>query len=142
MNAVETMETRYLPLLDQAATRLRARHPAFTINVGSGSVGGATAFQGYHLYLEALRPKSADPEPNCVAIEICVRDLPGTPILCDLDVAWGGDGVAPSDGLYLLNGEVRFGPEALRLIDRALPQLEQHLNRCLHDWVAAYPQSK
>jgi hypothetical protein len=63
------------------------------------------------------------------------------PILCSLDVAWGGDGVAPSGGLDLLADEVAFAAEALRLIDDALPQLEKHLDLCLRDWEAAYPQS-
>jgi hypothetical protein len=141
MNVIDTLETRYLPLLNQAAARLREKHPTFTVSVGSGSVGSATTFQGHHLYLEAVRPHSADPEPNCIALEICVRDLPGMPILCSLDVAWGGDGVAPSGGLDLLADEVAFAAEALRLIDDALPQLEKHLDLCLRDWEAAYPQS-
>jgi hypothetical protein len=140
MDVVSTLETRYLPLLHQAAARLRERHPTFTIHASSGSVGGATAFKAHHVCLEALRLDSADPEPNCVAIEICVRDLPGTPTLCTLDVAWGGDGVAPSDGVDLLAAEVPFGPEAVRLIDEAVPTLERHFDRCLADWEAKYPQ--
>ena len=140
MNVVETLESRYLPLLNQAAARLGERHPAFTINVGSGSIGGATTFQGHHLYLEAVRPNSDSPEPNCVALEICVRDLPGDAILCSLDVAWGGDGVPPSRGLDLLSAEVPFA-EALQLIDEALPQLERHLDVCLRHWELTYPRS-
>lgn len=142
MNVVETLKARSLPLLEQAATRLREKHPTFTIRAGSGSVGGATTFQGHNFFLEAFRPDSADAEPNCVALEVCVRDLPGTPMLCSLDVSWGGDGLPPSDGLYLLDGDVPFGPAALRLIDEALPRLEQHFDRCLHDWEAAYPHSR
>jgi hypothetical protein len=142
MNVVEILETRYLPLLDEAAARLRAKHPTFTINVGSASVGGATTFQGHDVYLEALRPNSADPEPNCVALDIGVRDLPGTPTLCSLDVAWGGDGIAPADGLDLLPAEVPFTTEALRSIDAALPRLVEHLELCLHKWEAAYPHSR
>ena len=141
MNVVEVLEGRYLPLLNQAALRLRERHPTFAVNVGSGAVGSATSFQGHHVYLEALRPESADPEPNCIALEICVRDLPGTPTLCSLDVSWGADGISPSEGSDLLAAETAFTPEALRRIDEALPRLETHLDRCLYDWEAAYPQT-
>ena len=141
MNVVETLESRYLPLLKQAAARLAERHHTFTINVGSGSVGGATTFQGHHLYLEAVRPNSDSSEPNCVALEICVRNLPGDATLCSLDVAWGGDGVPPSRGLDLLPAEVPFDTEALRLIDEALPQLERHLDLSLRDWELTYPGS-
>ena len=141
MNVVATLEARYLPLLNQAAARLGEKHPTFKVNVGSASVGGATRFQGHHLYFEASRPESADPEPNCLALEICVRSLPGTPTLCTLGVAWGGDGIPPADGLDLLPADIVFAPDALRIIDEALPQLEDHFDRCLCDWEAAYPQS-
>jgi hypothetical protein len=140
MNVVQTLESRYLPLLEQAAARLRETHETFQFNVGSGSVGSLTTFQGHHAYLEAWRHDvKNDRVPNCVALEVCVRDLPGKPTLCDLGVGWGGDGVPPSDGLDLLPREIAFGPEALALIDAALPQLEMHLDRCLRDWEAAYP---
>ena len=142
MNVVATLEVRYLALLNQAAARLGHKHPIFKVNIGSGSIGGATAFQGHEMYLEASRPDSANYEPNCLALEICVRDLPGTPTLCTLSVGWGGDGIPPTEGLDLLPAEVVFGPDALRLIDEALPRLEYHFDRCLCDWEAAYPQSK
>jgi hypothetical protein len=71
MNVIETLEARYLPLLNQAAARLGEKHPTFKVNVGSGSVGGATTFQGHDVYLEAFRPDGADPEPNCLALQIC-----------------------------------------------------------------------
>jgi hypothetical protein len=141
MNVVETLEARYLPLLNQAAARLGQKHPTFEVNVGSGSVGGATAFQGHDLYLEAFRSHSVDPEPNCLTLEICVRDLTGTPTLCTLGVAWGGDGIAPTDGLDLLPAEVVFATDTLPIIDEVLPRLEDHFDRCLGDWEEAYPHT-
>jgi len=140
MNVVETLENRYLPLLNQEAVRLRQRHPTFTVNVGSTSIGSATTFQGHNLYIEALRLESGNSEPNCIAMEICVRDVPGTPTLCALDVAWGGDGVPPTVGLDLLPREVAMTTETLRIIDEALPQLEKHFDHCLIAWEATYPQ--
>jgi hypothetical protein len=74
-------------------------------------------------------------------LEICVRDLPGTPTLCSLGVAWGGDGVPPSNGLDMLPIDIALTPDALRVIDDALPRLQEHFDRCLYDWEAAYPQS-
>ena len=141
MDVVETMEARYLRLLNQAAARLGKKHPTFKINVGSGSVGAATPFQGHVIYLEAFRLHSADPETNCLTLEICLRDLTGLRTLCTLGVAWGGDGIAPRNGLDLLSAEVAFGSEALRIIDDALPRLEAHFERSLNDWEAAYPKS-
>jgi hypothetical protein len=141
MTVVQTLEARYLPLLRQTAARLRERHPTFTVNAGSGPVGSLTTYQGHNLYVEADRPNSADPEPNCVALEICVRDVPGTPILCGLGVAWGADGIPPATGGFDPLGvtEIVFGPQALQAIDDALPELERHLDRCLSDWEIAYP---
>jgi hypothetical protein len=128
-------------LLKQAAGRLGDKHPTFKVTVGSGSVGSATTFQGHNVYLEAFRPDSAYPEPNCLALEICVRDLSDTPKLCSLGVAWGGDGIPPTDGLDLLPVDVVFAPDALRMIDEALPRLEDYFDRCLCDWEAAYAKS-
>jgi hypothetical protein len=142
MNVAETLESRYLPLLNGAAARLREKHPTFRFNVGSGSVGSLTTFQGHNVYLEASRDDAKnDRVPNCVAVEFCVRDLPGHPTLCSLGVSWGGDGVPPSEGLDLLPSEVAFGSKALALIDDAMPQLEKHFDSCLYAWEAAYPQS-
>jgi hypothetical protein len=62
-------------------------------------------------------------------------------MLCSLDVAWGGDGIPPTDGLNLLPADVVFAPDALRIIDEALPRLEDYFDRCLCDWEAAYAQS-
>jgi hypothetical protein len=143
MDVVETLETRYLPLLHCAAERLRERYPTFTLNAGSGPVGRLTSFQGHHVYLEAIRVDESPREPNCVALVICVRDLPGTPVLCDLSTGWGGDGFPPATGeLDLLPpGGVAFGPEALQMIDEVLPRLEGHLDRCLSDWQMMYPRT-
>ena len=105
MNVVATLEVRYLPLLNQAATRLGEKHPTFKVNIGSGSIGGATTFHGHDMYVEAFRPDKANHEPNCLALEICVRDLPGTPTLCTLSVGWGGDGIPPNSGRNDLQAE-------------------------------------
>jgi len=142
MNVVETLESRYLPLLHQAAARLREKHPTFQFEVRSGPVGSLTTLQGHFAYLEASRNDTTnDRVPSCVALEVCVRDLPGKPALYSLDVCWGGDGVPPMEGLYLLPNEIAFGPEALASIVEALPRLEMHLDRCLSAWEAAYPPS-
>src|SRR5262245_19115615 len=141
MNVVEILETRYLPMLNQAAGRVGEKHPTFTISVGSGSLGASTTFPGHQIYLEAFRPHSADPEPNCLALEITVEDLPGVPRLGSLGVAWGGDGVPPSDGLDLLPTDIGLTPDTLRNIEEALPLLFDHFERCLCDWETAFPLS-
>lgn len=139
MNPVEVLEQRYLPMLGAHAIDVRQRHPTFFVKARSGSVGRKTSFQGYNVYLECWRKDSSDPEPNCVALTACVRDLPGTPMLCDLGVGWGGDGVAPCGSLELLSTEVEFGPDAISLIDDAIPRLQEHLDHCLNQWEAKYP---
>ena len=141
MNPVDTLESRYLPMLTDLAIRIRERHPTFTVKVGSGPVGRATSFQGHHVYLECYRLESVDPEPNCIALELCMRDLLGTPKLCSLGVTWGGDGTPPSEGMEWLEEDVAFGQNAIDEIDEALPQLQEHLEGCLFDWESTYRQS-
>jgi hypothetical protein len=139
LDVVAELETRYLPVLRQMAADLQVLHPSFRINAGSGPVGSLTAFQGHNFYVEADRPGSDNPEPNCVALEICVRDLLGTPILCSLGVSWGGDGIPPCGNLDLLGADLPFGPSAVAVIDRSLPSAREYLTVCLSQWAAAYP---
>lgn len=139
-DVVQILESRYLPRLNEAASRLREGHPSFIINVGSQPIGRATTFKGHHVFVEVDRRGNANPEPNCVAMEICVRDLPGITTLCTLDVNWGGDGEAPMGGSDLLADEVVFDSQALLIIDEALPQLEAYLDQCLCAWEAMYPR--
>jgi hypothetical protein len=140
MNVVQTLESRYLPLLNRAAGRLREKHPTFRFDVRSGPIGSLTTLQGHYAYLEASRHDATnDRVPSGVALEVCVRDLPGKPTLYSLDVCWGGEGVPPAEGLDLLPKEIAFGPEALASIDAALPRLETHFDHCLSAWEAAYP---
>jgi hypothetical protein len=141
MNPVEVLETRYFPLLDRAAAKVREQHPTFRVTAASVPVGAATASQGHLVYLEAWRPNSTDPEPNCLALEIGVHDLSHTPTLSMLHVEWGGDGIRPMDGLDFLPAEIFFAlVEALQIIDEALPQLLEHFDRCLLAWEVAFPQ--
>lgn len=141
MNPAEVLETRYLPLLHQAAEQLAAQHPTFLLSASSFPADPAAACKDYDIYLEAWRPDLAHPdEPNCLDLAIIVRDLPGTPALRALGVGWGADGIPPTDGLHLLPGQVPFTPEVLPLIDAALPRLLSHFAHCLRAWEAAYPQ--
>lgn len=141
MDAVQVLETRYLPLFIRFATELRERHPTFHINAGAGSFGSKPEQPGFHAYIDASRRMSCDQEPNCITLYIAVCGLPSTPTLCNLDVSWGADGIPPIDGLDLLPENIDFGPETTRLIDEAMPQLRAHLESCLRAWELAYPQS-
>jgi hypothetical protein len=38
-------------------------------------------------------------------------------------------------------GDLTFAPDAVRLIDDALPRLRDHLDECLSAWATAYPLS-
>lgn len=137
---VSQLEEACLPALSVHAEGLRSRHPSFEIRVGSGSVGSKTSYQGHHAYLECFRPESWNPEPNCVAIEIGVRGLDGMPMLCDLGVGWGGDGVAPRDGsIDLGHLPEPWGPDAVPRIMDALPTLVRELELNLIAWEQAYP---
>jgi len=140
MNPIEILNSRYLPKLQAYADQLRQRHPTFVVNTGCVPVGSATPFQGYQAYLSCLRLECADEEPNCVDIVILVRDLPGRSKLCSLDVSWGGDGIAPVNGIDLLTEEIEFTPAALTVIDEAIPRLQEHLDYCLLQWEAKYPK--
>lgn len=139
-DVVTQLECGCLPEFEKIAVSLRSRHPSFRINVGSGSVGGWTDFQGHHVYVECDREGSHDPEPNCVALEVCVKHLDREPPLCDLGVSWGGDGIAPCDTGDDLREEVVWNEDAIRLIHRVLPRLHDELDACLTAWEDAYPK--
>jgi hypothetical protein len=139
MDPIAILHTTCLPPLNRLAATVRERHPSFRFNVGSGSVGGATSFQGHHVYLECCRINDREPEPNCLALEVCVRDLPGTPRLCTLDVDWGAEGVRPCEGYDALREQIVFTPDAEKIIIDALPTLCTHFERCVQAWEAAYP---
>lgn len=137
---VSQLEEACLPALPVHAEGLGNRRPSFEIRVGSGAVGGKTSYQGHHAYLESFRPESWNPGPNCVAIEIGVRGLDGMPMLCDLGVGWGGDGVAPRDGsIELGHPPEPWGPGAIPRIMDALPALVRELELNLIAWELAYP---
>jgi hypothetical protein len=138
---VTQLEEACLPVLSNCAEGLRSRHPSFEIRIGSGSVGGATTYQGHHAYLECFRAESNDPEPNCVAIEIGVRGLDAVPMLCDLGVGWGGDGTAPRDGSIDLGDPAEpWSANSIPRIMDALPTLIRELELNLIAWEQAYPK--
>jgi hypothetical protein len=128
-----------IPRLEKFAEGLRSRHPCFRIKVGGGSVGSNTAFQGYNVFIDCDREGSEDPEPNCVALEICVRDLDREPALSTRDVTWGGDGIAPCDTTDHLPEHIQWSQDAINLILSTLPALESELDSCLDAWENTYP---
>ena len=138
-NVIGQLETEFMPQLEHLAKTLSLRYPEFRIKAGGGTVGSRTNFQEYNVYIDCDREGSAVPEPNCVTLEICVRNLDSEPKLCDLGVSWGGDGVAPCSGTDHLPDSVRWSEEAIILIRRTLPTLEAELATCLEAWIDAYP---
>jgi hypothetical protein len=135
---IEQLESGCLPRFEIIASALRSKHPDFRIVVGSGSVGSKTTFQGHFVFIECDRQGSANPEPNCVALEVCIRDLDGTPILCTFDVTWGGDGVAPCETIDHLPDSMPWGDDAMRLVETRIPLLAADLNSCLEAWEHTY----
>ena len=139
---IAQLESECLQRFEIMASGLRTRHPDFRIVVGAGSVGGNTEFQGHHVFIDCYREGSANPEPNCVALEICIRDLDGTPTLCTLDVTWGGDGIAPCDSIDHLPNPLPWGNDAVRKIEAHIPLLESELDSCLKAWEDTYLQNE
>lgn len=135
---IEQLEAGCLPRFENIANALRSKHPDFRIVVGSGSVGSKTTFQGHFVFIECDRLGSANPEPNCVALEVCIRNLDGTPTLCTLDVTWGGDGVAPCETIDRLSDSMPWGDDAMRLVETRIPALASELDSCLNAWEHAY----
>jgi hypothetical protein len=135
---IAQLESRCLPRFEIIANTLRSSHPDFRIVVGSGSVGSETEFQGHFVFIECDRQGSANPEPNCVALEVCIRDLDGTPKLCTLDVTWGGDGVAPCTLIDHLPDSILWNDDAIRLVETKIPLLASDLDSCLKAWEHAY----
>lgn len=137
---VTQLEEACLPILSVYAEVLRSRHPSFEIRVGSGPVGSKTTYQGHQAYLECLRPESNDPEPNCVAIVIGVRGLDAEPMLCDLGVGWGGDGIAPRECSIELGEPVEpWGPDSAKRIQDAMASFLVELELNLIAWEERYP---
>ena len=135
---IAQLESECLPRFEIIANAIRSRHPEFRIVVGSGSVGGNTEFQGHHAFINCYRQDSANPEPNCVTLEICIRDLDGTPTLCGVDVTWGGDGIAPCDSFDHLPYSKPWSDDAMRLVETQIPLLESELDSCLSAWKHTY----
>ena len=136
---IAELEAECMQRFEEIAQALRLRYPQFRIKAGSGPVGGNTQFQGHHVYIDCDREASEDPEPNCVALEVCVRNLDIDPTLCTLHVTWGGDGVAPSDTADHLAENVRWSDGAVDLIRSTLPKLAVELHSCLQAWEDTYP---
>lgn len=135
---IAQFESECLPQFESIAIALRSRHPSFRIVVGAGSVGGNTAFQGHNAYIDCDREGSTKPEPNCVALEVCIRDLDRVPTLCSLGIAWGADGIAPCNSTDHLPDSMLWNEDASRLIHSRLPTLESELEFCLKAWENAY----
>ena len=124
--------------LDHICADLKSRHPDFIIRLGSGTVGDNTEFQGYHIFIDCDRRGSEDPEPNCVTLEICAKYLDTTPLLCSLDVCWGGDGTPLSDPPDYLPTTVPWDEDSISLIHETLPKLKSDLDECLVLWEDTY----
>ncbi|MDZ4402487.1 hypothetical protein [Prosthecobacter sp.] len=124
------------------ADELRKLHPSFTIEVRDGSIGGLTAFQGHYAYIECFRAGNDYPEPNCVAIEVCVRNLDMEPMLSTLDVSWGGDGISPCELASGLDKEIPWGESAVIEIQSMLPRLSSELSKALQSWETTYPSNQ
>jgi hypothetical protein len=141
-NPVAVLEHRYLPRLQRLADSLAAHHPAFLFLTHSTSLGSATSHQGHALFLEAVRRAETPDQPNCLSLEIAVRNLRAVPLLGALDVCWGADGRRPPTpgNLFLLDAAIPFDTHAIARIDAALPALKTHFAHAVTQWENAWPR--
>ncbi len=128
-------EAECIPRLKEYVQELPRRFPRFSANVGSGSL---PATDGHLVFLDCSRQGSAAQEPNCVSLEVGVRNRADQAILCMLDVCWGGDGIARREALDCLEEAVPWGASALKNIRTALPALKADLEECLKSRQTTY----
>jgi hypothetical protein len=133
----------FLPILEKFKLELQTKYPTFVIRAGesSSSIGSLTNYQAHMVYVECYRLSNIKDEPNCLSSEITVRALnTNKPMLCILDVGWGGDGVPPEpEDLYLLNEEIPWGNVAIKKIENSLAELKNHFDLCINAWQQKYP---
>ena len=131
-----------VPILNEYKEQLKALHPSFKIEVGENSVGSLTSYQGHDVYLECYREGYIKDEPNCISMGASIKHLnTDQPIMDDLSVSWGGDGIPPEqDGLDLLPEEIPWGKETIQKIKDGLPKLKDNLDKCLKAWQNDYPK--
>ena len=130
-----------LPVLEKFNLGLQTKCPTFAISAGECSIGSLTKYQAHMVYVKCCRLSNIKDEPNCLSLEITVRALnTNNPILCMLDVGWGGDGIPPEqEDLYLLNEEIPWGNLAIKKIENSLTQLKNHFDLCIKAWQDKYP---
>lgn len=132
---VADFEREFLSCLEDYARQLRQRFPRFSMRVDAASFKG---IDGHSLFLDCWREGSEGEEPNCVALEIGIRNRAGETILYTLDVCWGGDGIPPRDSLDCLDEAILWGPAAVGKIKSDLPKLQRDLEECLKAWEETY----
>ncbi len=132
---VTNFEKEFLPCLEDYAQQLRQRFPRFSMKVCAVSLKG---MDGHSLFLDFWREGSEGDEPNCISLEIGIRNLGGETVLCNLGICWGADGIPPRDSLDCLGEPVPWGPVALGKIRSDLPKLQRDLEQCLGAWEATY----
>jgi hypothetical protein len=76
------------PQLSKAALALNKSLSPAKVSTFAGSVGAATAYQGYQFGIECLFPNVANENPDNVAFAVSVCHLDGQPRLT-ADVCWG-----------------------------------------------------
>ena len=128
---VADFEKEFLPCLEDYAQQLRHRFPRFSMKVSAVSLKG---MDGHSLFLDCWREGSEGEEPNCVSLEIGIRNRAGETVLCNLGVGWGAEGNPPRDSLDCLDESVLWGPVALGKIKSDLPKLQRDLEECLEAW--------
>jgi len=132
---VANFEKEFLPCLEDYAQQLRQRFPHFSIKVSADSF---KEIDGHSLFLDCWREESEGEEPNCVSLEIGIRNRAGETVLCNFGVCWGADGNPPRDSLDCLDEAILWGPVGVGKIKSDLPKLLRDLEGCLEAWEATY----
>lgn len=82
------LATEFMPRLEAMESRLKSALPQATVSVFSGSVGGATSFNGAQLGIECLLRGVSVGQSDNVAFTITLCHLDREPRLA-ADVCWG-----------------------------------------------------
>ncbi|HEX4143171.1 MAG TPA: hypothetical protein VHY91_06445 [Pirellulales bacterium] len=129
----EELERRFLPSLEDMATKLKRDFPRVAINTFSSSMGSAHPDPGHSLGIDCCFRYAPPEECDNVALIIGVWGLKSEPYLSDLAVSWGAGSSDACIGLDLLEYSVLWSDEAIKRIEAGLPILYETLLAALRN---------
>jgi hypothetical protein len=131
-DAVADFECALLPSLREAERALATEYPSLHFNVGSSSVGSATAFRAHRIWLECHFPDAKQSEDDLVAVVFGVKHTTTHPQLHEAFVGWGSGQVE----VELLSRAKPMTPVTVKQLAAVTPKLLVALRGAIQSRVA------